>query len=92
MRQSDLFEPDPQADLLDENRPPQLYRADPEKVRRELLAILAEAKAATTLPWSREDVRYHQTVFPQKSRWLPEEEAAQLCFEFARELERLMAA
>ena len=91
MRQPDLFEPDPQAELFDENRPPKLYRADPEKVRRELLAVLAEAKAAKTLPWSRADLRYHQTVFPQKSRWLPEAEAAKLCSDFARELERLLA-
>lgn len=39
--------------------------------------------------------RYNKVVFPQMSRWLPEEEAAQLCFEFSREIERigqLMAA
>ena len=92
MRQTDLFETDPQAELFDDNRQPRLYRADPDKVRRELLAILVEARAAKTLPWSREDLRYRQTVFPQMSRWLPEEEAAQLCFEFAQELERLLAA
>jgi hypothetical protein len=92
MRQPDLFDPDPQLDLLDEERPPLVYRADPEKVRLELTALLARAKAASSLPWSQEDLRYHQTVFPQMSRWLPEEEAAQLCFEFAREVERLLAA
>jgi hypothetical protein len=31
-------------------------------------------------------------VFPQMANWLPEEEAAQLRFEFAQELERLKAA
>jgi len=92
MKQADLFDPEPQPDLFDENRPPVLYRADPEKVRRELLALLAKARAAEAMPWPREMLRYHQTVFPQMSRWLPENEAQQLCFEFARELERLMAA
>ena len=92
MRQPDLFDTDPQLDLLAEERPPLVYRADPDKVRLELTALLARAKAASSLPWSREDLRYHQTVFPQMSRWLPEAEAAQLCFEFAREVERLLAA
>jgi hypothetical protein len=92
MRQPDLFDPDPQAELFDENRPPVLYRADPEKVRRELTALLDQARSAQKMPWPRDELRYHQTVFPQMSRWLPEQEAAQLCFEFARELERLLAA
>ena len=47
---------------------------------------------ATSLPWSREKLRYHQTVFPQMGRWLPEEEAAQLRFAFDAELKRLLAA
>ena len=92
MRQPDLFDPDPHSDLFDENRPPVTYRADPEKVRLELKALLEKAKAASSLPWSREDLRYHQTVFPQMSRWLPDEEAAQLCLEFDQELKRLLAA
>ncbi len=33
-----------------------------------------------------------QTVFPQMANWLPDDEAGQLCFEFAREIERLKAA
>ncbi len=92
MRQPDLFDPPPQDDLFDEDRPEKQYVADPEKVRMELLAVLAQAKAAQTMPWTREKLRYHQTVFPQMSRWLPDEEAAQLCFQFETELKRLMAA
>jgi hypothetical protein len=92
MRQKDLFDQDPQQDLFEEDRPPALYRADPEKVRRELQNLLAQARGADKLPWSREDLRYHQMVFPQMSRWLPDAEAEQLCFEFAREVERLLAA
>ena len=92
MRQPDLFDPDPQADFPEEERVQLVYRADPEQVRTELRALLERAKAASAMPWSHEDLRYHQTVFPQMSRWLPETEAAQLCFEFSKEIERLLAA
>ncbi len=92
MRQPDLFDNDPQAVLFDEERAPVVYRADPDKVRLELHSLLERARAASIMPWSQEDLRYHQTVFPQMSRWLPETEAAQLCFEFTKEIERLLAA
>jgi hypothetical protein len=92
MRQPDLFNPDPQGNLFDEQRAPVVYRADAEKVRRQLLEVLAQVEKATSLPWSREKLRYHQTVFPQMSQWLPEEEAAQLRFAFDAELKRLLAA
>lgn len=91
MRQPDLFESDSEPDLFGERESIRVS-ADPDKVRGELLSLLAKLKAAQTLPWSREDMRYHQTVFPQMSRWLPEDEAAQLCFEFNTELKRLLAA
>lgn len=92
MRQQDLFAPDPDPDLFGEDRPPLLFRADPDKVRQKLHRILAEAKAASLRPWSHERLGYHQTVFPQMSRWLPDEEAAQLRFEFEIEIKRLLAA
>jgi hypothetical protein len=41
------------------------------------------------MPWSERDARMWQTVFPNMAKWLPDEEADQLRFEFARELERL---
>ncbi len=62
------------------------------KVRRRLDDILGEARAAREMPWPRDELRYWQTVFPQMSRWLPQEEAAQLCLEFETELKRLRAA
>jgi hypothetical protein len=34
-------------------------------------------------------LRYHRTVIPQMSRWLPDDEAAQICREFDAELARL---
>ncbi len=67
-------------------------RADPTKVdredvRQELMAILATAKAARDeAPWDRRTHQYHQVVFPQMASWLPDDEAEQLCFEFAQEL------
>ena len=45
--------------------------------------------------WERRTYRYNKVVFPQMTRWLPDDERDQLCFEFAREIERielLMAA
>ncbi len=37
-------------------------------------------------------VNLYRTIFPQMTLWLPEEEAAQLRFEFAAEMTRLEAA
>ena len=91
-RQGDLFAPDPQSELFDEDRPTPVYRADPDKVRAELLQILAEARAARTLPWEPRKVSYYRQVFPQMANWLPDDEANQLRFEFAAELARLDAA
>jgi hypothetical protein len=72
--------------------PVQSYAPDPERARQKLLALLERARSASTMPWSERDARMWQTVFPQMANWLPREEAEQLCFEFARELERLRAA
>ena len=91
MRQPDLFDQQDH-EAVDENRPEKLYYADPEKVRRELLLVLEQARAAQTMPWTQEKLRFHRKVFPQMSRWLPEDEAAQLCFEFEEQVKRLLAA
>ena len=79
-----------QPDLFPQSRREETV--DPDEVRAELVEILAIARAARdAAPWDRRTQRYHQVVFPQMARWLPEDEAAQLCFEFARELERIEA-
>lgn len=79
--QPDLF---PQA--------PRDESVNPDEVRTELLEILRIAREAQgTAPWDRRTHRYHQVVFPQMATWLPDDEAKQLCFEFARELERIEA-
>ena len=71
-------------------KPPLSYAPDPVEIRRELDAILQAARdAKEQLPWDERTFRYNCVVFPQMSRWLPEEEAAQLCFEFSREVARI---
>ena len=47
-------------------------------MRAELHKILAEARAAKTMPWDASKVSLYQTIFPQMANWLREEEAAQL--------------
>ena len=91
-RQPDLFQDDEQADLFGEDLPTPEYRADPDTVRQELYKILIEARAAHTMPWDARRAMLYRTIFPQMTNWLPEEEGAQLRFEFETELARLEAA
>lgn len=87
----DLFGPSQLGLGLEDTRPDPTA-IDPEDVRQELLALLDLAKAATyEAPWDRRTHRYHQVVFPQMANWLPDDEADQLRFEFAKELERIEA-
>jgi hypothetical protein len=88
----DFFEAEEQADLFGADVAPPAYRPDPDKVRARLHKILAEARAAQTLPWEATTVSLYQTIFPQMAGYLPREEGAQLCFQFEAELERLKAA
>jgi hypothetical protein len=90
-RQGDLFGNDG-ADPSDDDFETPEYHADPEKVREELNKILAEARAAQTMPWEPTRLSLYRTIFPQMTNWLPEEEAGQLRFEFETELARLQAA
>jgi hypothetical protein len=80
--QTDLFGADPVP----------VYRPDTEKVRSRLHKILAEVRAANKLPWEPTTVSLYRTIFPQMTNWLPEEEGAQLRFEFEAEIARLEAA
>jgi hypothetical protein len=91
-RQGDLFSTDPRSDPVGDDAPPRTYGADPDAVRAELHRILAEARAARQLPWEPKRAAFYRTVFPQMANWLPDDEAAQLRFDFAAELERLAAA
>jgi hypothetical protein len=91
-RQSDLFQTDAQSDLFDEDSPTPEYRPDADSVRADLYKILAEARAAQKLPWEPKTVVLYRTIFPQMTNWLPDEEGAQLRFEFEAEIKRLEAA
>ena len=90
-RQRDQIQDDEQSDLFGELGRPE-YRPDPNKVRSRLHKILAEARAAKTFPWGPGRVSLYRTIFPQMTNWLPEDEGAQLRFEFETELARLEAA
>lgn len=72
--------------------PRQDFSPKPEVVRARLHALLARARSAQALPWPEREARMWNVVFPQMANWLPEEEADQLRFDFAREMERLKAA
>jgi hypothetical protein len=64
--------------------------ADPDEIRARLLKMLAEARAAESIPpWNERTTRLYQTTFPQMANWLPITEAEQLRLEFRIEMERL---
>jgi hypothetical protein len=72
--------------------PRQRTNPDPETIRLRLRSLLETARLARLMPWSERDARMWQIVFPQMANWLPEQEAEQLCFEFAQEIRRLQKA
>ncbi|KJS16122.1 MAG: hypothetical protein VR78_07980 [Hoeflea sp. BRH_c9] len=90
----DLFgEHDPQGDLFGVAESVQKHwTPDPDKVRRRLERILAEARAAQTMPWDWSQQSLYKKIFPDMASLLPQEEAAQYCFQFEQEWERLKAA
>jgi hypothetical protein len=90
-RQLNLFGED-QPELPGVEQDAAVYHADPDEVRAELLSVLAKARAAQSFPWDARRTLYWRTVFPQMTNWLPDEEAAQLRFEFEAEIRRLEAA
>jgi hypothetical protein len=89
--QPDFFTTESEPDLFGPEANP-AYRPDPDQVRARLHKILAEARAAQKLPWEPTRVLLYRTIFPQMSQWLPEDEGAQLRFEFEAEIARLEAA
>lgn len=80
-----------QADLFGAPDVP-AYRPDPDKVRARLQRILAEARAATTMPWEPTTLSLYRTIVPQMAGFLPDDEGTQLRFQFEEELARLEAA
>ena len=92
MSQQDLFGSDQQELDLEERRARTVVHPNPMRVRAHLLEVLREIRGASQMPWDDDTLGYHQLVFPQMSRSLPEDEAKQLCFEFEEEVKRLLAA
>ncbi|MEA3029797.1 MAG: hypothetical protein QOG13_1122 [Sphingomonadales bacterium] len=81
---------------LGDKAPSRAYQPDLAEIRQDLEAILDAARGVTAeAPWDERTYRYNKVVFPQMARWLPDDEAAQLCLVFHREIARietLMAA
>ena len=71
---------------------PARWQPDPDKVRRRLERILAEARAADTMPWDWSKRSLFKKIFPDMAGLLPEEEGRQYVLQFEQEWERLMAA
>ncbi len=90
-RQGDLFEHDG-SEPSDKDFETPVYRPDLGKVRVKLRQILTEARAAERVPWDADKLLVYRTIFPHMAGWLPDEEGAQLRFDFAAELARLKAA
>lgn len=91
MSQDDAFAGNEQADLFGP-APQPMYKPDPDRVRRRLESLIAEARSAETLPWSPAIVLLYREIVPRMSGYLPEDEGAQYRFEFENELRRLEAA
>ncbi len=89
--QPDLFKAEAQPDLFGPEAAP-AYRPDADKVRARLNKILAEAKAAQTLPWDPSRASLYRTIFPQMTLFLPDEEGAQFRLAFETEMARLGTA
>jgi hypothetical protein len=87
--QPDLFGA---GETADEDAPTVYYHGDPDRVRARIGRLIAEARAAETMPWNEDDVRFWRKVVPQMARWLPAVEAARLCSEFDEEVRRLQPA
>lgn len=90
--QLDLFAADEQPELFDEHAAPVVYHGDPDRVRARLRRLIAEARAAKTMPWDQDSVRLYLRIVPQMSLWLPEDEGRQLVLQFEEEMVRLKAA
>ncbi len=97
-QQNDLFGYSPaQGSLFGDGEarlqpPSQCPTPRPEDIRRRLTSIIEKVRSSEKMPWSERDARMWQTVFPNMAKWLPDEEAEQLRFDFAREMERLAKA
>ena len=63
----------------------------PDTIRVLMLGLLAEARAASTVPWAPRELHSHRAMFPYMAEWLKGGEGDQLLLEFRAELNRLGA-
>lgn len=68
---------------------PAVVHPDPDRIRGRLARILAEARAAESMPWDANQQRLYEMIVPRMSRALSEDEAARIVAEFEREMARL---
>ena len=64
---------------------------DPAVVRARMHAKLQELIDAPAMPWSERDLGVWSAMWPQMSRWLPDEERTALIAAFEAQIERLTA-
>jgi len=83
--QSNLFEDGRMAVSAPRSTP------DSQALRDRLDRLLETLRNSQTMPLSDRDVRMWQTIVPNMTRWLPEDEANTIRSEFASEMERLGA-
>ncbi|MFN2474338.1 MAG: hypothetical protein ABR588_10545 [Sphingomicrobium sp.] len=104
-RQHDMFgHPAPQGEMFDappaigqpiysekygwiEPPPPGGHTRD--TIRARMHRLIAEARAAETVPWPVRRVRSNMVMFPYMAEWLPKDEGEQLLMEFRAEMKRL---
>ena len=55
----------------------------PDTIRAEMLRLLAEARAAATVPWAPRELRSHRAMFPYTAEWLKGGEGDQLLLDSA---------
>ena len=90
MNQGNLF--DGHEDALPKTGGGWRFEPDLPKIRAELRAWIDEARAAEEMPQDRVKFSYRRTVLPQMSRWLPDDERAELIRAFDAEVARLTGA
>jgi hypothetical protein len=87
-KQADFFDATDQGELFEAPQNP-AYRPNLDKVRARLDKLLAEARAAGTMPWEPSQLSLYRLIFPQMTLWLPEQEGRQYQLAFDAEMQRL---
>lgn len=63
-----------------------------ESIRARLETLLSSLRGAETMPLTPRDLAFWTVVTPQMSNWLPADEKAAVCQEFADQITRLGAS